>query len=58
VGGKAKNDRDVLRYRDKAPKAAIGKTLTVPLKKNIVIHNAREVNPKQIIPLDDDFKNF
>jgi len=58
VGGKAKNDRDVLRYRDNAPKAAIGKTLAVPLKKNIVIHNAREVNPKQIIPLDDDFKNF
>ena len=58
VGGKAKNGRNVLRSRDNAPKANRGKTLAAPVKKEVVVHNAREVNPKQIIPLDDDFNEF
>jgi methyl-accepting chemotaxis protein len=58
VGGKAKNGRSVLRASGKVPKAATGKALAAPVKKEVVVHNAREVNPEQIIPMDEDFKDF
>ncbi|RZB38357.1 MAG: methyl-accepting chemotaxis protein [Desulfobacteraceae bacterium Eth-SRB2] len=60
VGGSANNGKSVLRARGKAPKAVAvtGKALAAPVKKEVVVHNAREVNPEQIIPMDDDFKDF
>ena len=58
VGGNSKNGKSVFRAEPKASKAVTGKTLAVPVKKEVVVQNARAVNPEQIIPMDDDFKNF
>jgi methyl-accepting chemotaxis protein len=58
VEGKAKNGMSVLDSGNNAPKGATGRTHAAPVKKEVVVHKTNEVNPKQIIPLDDDFKNF
>jgi methyl-accepting chemotaxis protein len=58
VGSNSKNGKGVLGSRDKALKAVTGKVLAPPGKKEVVLHNARGVNPEQLIPMDEDFKHF
>ena len=58
VGGQAKNGKSVLRAGGKVPEVSTGKALAAPVKKEVVVHNARGVNPEQIIPMDEDFKDF
>jgi methyl-accepting chemotaxis protein len=58
VEGKAKNGRGVPGSGNNSPKSATGRTHAAPVQKEVVVHKTNEVNPKQIIPLDDDFKNF
>jgi methyl-accepting chemotaxis protein len=58
VGGNLKNDKGVLSFRGKTPKAVTGRPLAAPVKKDVFVHNATEVNPEQIIPMDEDVKDF
>ena len=58
VGGNLKNDKSVISFRGKAPKAVTGRPLAAPVKKEVSVHKVREVNPEQIIPLDGDFEDF
>jgi len=37
-----------------APKASTTRALAVPEKKELAIHQAKEVTPEQVIPMDDD----
>jgi len=58
VGDNSKNSKSVLVSRVNAPKAVTGRALEPPVKKEVFAHNSREVNPEQIIPMDDDFEDF
>ena len=58
VGDTSKNSQSVLVSRVAASKAVIGKALEAPVKKEVFAHNTRKVNPKQIIPMDEDFEDF
>ncbi len=41
-----------------APKAVASRALAVLPKKELPAHQAKEVKPEQVIPMDDDFKDF
>jgi methyl-accepting chemotaxis protein len=58
VGGRAINGKSVSGSGVNAPKEATSGTHALPVRKEFVAPKINEVNPKQIIPLDDDFKNF
>ena len=59
VEGNKNNARGVSRAEVAASKAVTARALSVPGKKGQMIHRAKEVNPEQVIPMDeDDFKDF
>jgi methyl-accepting chemotaxis protein len=58
VGGNSNNGKSALGFRGNGPKAVTGKALSVPVKKEVFVHNARKVNPDQIITMDEDGKAF
>ena len=58
VGGSAKGAKSV-HAKVMTPKAVPGKALAAPAKKQVAVHQAKEVRPEQVIPLEDgDFKDF
>jgi methyl-accepting chemotaxis protein len=57
VGGSAKSKTK--RDQGKAPKALTRKAFVTPVKKEVLVQNAKEVDPKQVIPMgDEDFAEF
>ena len=58
VGSDSKDSKGVLASRGKSLKAVTGKVLAPPVKKEVVVHNFREVNPEQIMSMDEDFEDF
>ena len=61
VGGSAKGQAKLADTRVKALKAVTNKVLAAPVRKKrkkVIVDNSREINPEQIIPMDDDFVDF
>jgi methyl-accepting chemotaxis protein len=59
VGGNAKSKTKRGHTRVKAPKALTGKAFAAPVKKEVLAHNAKEIDPDQVIPMhDEDFAEF
>jgi methyl-accepting chemotaxis protein len=59
VGGSQNGAKSVSHTGVVTPKAVTTRTLAAPEKKELVIDQAKEVRPDQVIPLDDgDFKDF
>lgn len=58
VGGSAKGQAKLANTRVKAPKTVTSKALAAPVRKEVVVDNSREINPEQVIPMDDDFANI
>ena len=59
VGGNAKNKSKDAHTKVKTPKALTGQAVAVPVKKAVLAHNAKEIDPDQVIPMDDeDFSEF
>jgi len=59
VGGSAGAAQQVSRTRAAPPKAVTTtRALAAPAQKTPAVHQAREVGPEQVIPMDDDFKDF
>ena len=62
VGGSAKGAKSISHAKVIAPKAVPDRALAAPAKmaatKDVAVQQAKEVRPEQIIPMDDDFKDF
>jgi methyl-accepting chemotaxis protein len=59
VGGSGKGVKSVSYNVAMAPKAVTSKVLVPPSKKELTVHQAKEVRPEHVIPMaDDDFKEF
>jgi methyl-accepting chemotaxis protein len=59
VGGTANGAKRVSQVQAAAPKASTTRALAVPAKKQVAVHQVKEVRPEQVIPLEDgDFKDF
>ncbi len=59
VGGSAKGAKKTSStVVVKAPKAVASRALAVLPKKEPSAYHAKEVQPEQVIPMDDDFKDF
>jgi len=59
VGGNAKSKTKRDHTRGKAPNALTGKAFAAPVKEEVLVYNAKEVNPEQVIPMnDEDFAEF
>jgi len=58
VGGSAKGQAKLAHTRANTPKTRTDKALAVPVRKEVVVDNSREINPEQVIPMDDDFSDI
>jgi X-X-X-Leu-X-X-Gly heptad repeat protein len=61
VGGSANGQAKLADTRVKLKKTVTDKALTAPVRKKrnkVVVNNSKEINPEQIIPMDDDFVDF
>ena len=58
VGGSAKGQAKFAHTRVEAPKTLTDKALAAPVRKEVVVDHSREINPEQVIPMDDDFADI
>jgi methyl-accepting chemotaxis protein len=58
VGGSTKGETRLAHTRANTPKTRTDKALAVPVRKEVVVDNSREINPEQVIPMDDDFADI
>ncbi len=58
-GSKKKGETRLVHTQVNTPKTVTDKALAAPVRKKVVVDNSREINPEQVIPMDDeDFAEF
>lgn len=62
VGGSANGAKKVFHAEVMVPSAVTNRAFAAPAtiakRKEVAVLNASEVNPEQVIPMEDDFKDF
>ncbi len=58
VSSSAKSETRFTHTRIKARKIVTDKALAVPFRKEVVVESSNEINPEQIIPMDDEDHKF
>jgi len=58
VGGSGKGKTKLVHTGVKVSKALTGRAVAAPVRKEVVVDHSREINPEQVIPMNDDFADI